>query len=479
MVLFGASGDLTRRKLMPALWNLECAGLLPRGFRVLGFARTRMDGDEFRRRVRSGLAEFSRAEGAENEEGEQWRRFAGRLDYIAGDYDSPESHAELARRLAALPEGCGARPLYYFALPPDVVETALRCMAGVGLAGRADRGPGGARVMIEKPFGHDLQSAQRLNGLLAGLFDERHTYRIDHYLAKDAVRSLLVLRFANAVFEPVWNREHVDSVQITAAEDLGVEGRGSYYDAAGVVRDMIQNHVMQVLALVAMEPPVAGDAESVRDRKLEVFRSIATLGASDFVFGQYRGYREEPKVSPRSGTPTFAAARLCIENWRWSGVPFYVRSGKALARKVTEVVVRFRRPPLCVFERGDDCAGVEPNSIVLRIQPEGGARLSVALRRPGLDERVAVGSLDFHYADLGGSATSGYERVLLEGMRGEGSIFWRADAIEASWRVVAPLIEVPPEDLAPGFPNYDPGSWGPPGADELLGRDGRAWAEPY
>jgi glucose-6-phosphate 1-dehydrogenase len=349
MVIFGASGDLTRRKLMPALFSLEQSGDLPEGLELVGFARTEKDDDGFRSDTLEALdaAGFSDAYAAAR------KRFASRLSYVTGSYADPESIRGLGERIRKRDAGGGpGAAVYYLALPPSVMEKVLGSMKASGFEGPA-------RIMIEKPFGADLEGARRLNALLSDMFRESDVYRIDHYLAKDTVRNLLILRFANAVFEPLWDRNHVDCVQVTAAEDIGIEGRGSYYEEAGVVRDMLQNHVMQVLALIAMEAPLAGDAESVRDRKVEVFRSLAPLEDADFVFGQYEGYRDERGVGGNSSTPTFAALRLRIRNWRWHGVPFYVRAGKCLARKVTEVVVRFRDPPVCVVGDPAACEAVK------------------------------------------------------------------------------------------------------------------------
>jgi glucose-6-phosphate 1-dehydrogenase len=473
MAILGASGDLTRRKLLPALFRLDLGGLLHEGFRIVGFARSRKDDDGFAREAGESVSRSFRGGDVDQR---VLRRFISRLAYVRGDYDDAESLAHLDGVLSKPGASAGAaRRLYYFALPPSVVESSLRAMKRTGFVRPADA----ARAMIEKPFGRDLASARRLNGLLADLFGEGHVYRVDHYLAKDTVRNLLVLRFANAVFEPLWNRTHVDCIQMTAAEEIGVEGRGSYYEETGIVRDMVQNHVMQVLALVAMEPPLAGDAESARDRKVEVFKSIAPVRRDDFVLGQYAGYREEPNVSGESGTPTFVAGRYHIDSWRWQGVPFYIRSGKRLAKKVTEVIVRFREVPLCVLESEEACRQTRPNSLTIRIQPDEGIRFSFATRHPGSDEKVSQANMDFRYSELGGAPTGGYEQVLLDGMRGRPSLFWRADGIEASWRAVAPLLEVPEEGLAASFPNYEPGTWGPTEAEQLLRQDGRAWLPSY
>lgn len=480
MVVFGASGDLTRRKLMPALFGLERGG--PEGggslhdsFRVVGFARSAKTGRSFRGEMLDAIRR-SQNGGAP---AELEKRFVSRLHYVSGGYDDAASLQRLRAKLAELAKPSGpSHELYYLALPPSAAEAVLRCMKDTGFV-QTGGGRALARIMIEKPFGRDLESARRLNDLIAGLFEENHVYRIDHYLAKDSVRNLMVLRFANAVFEPLWDRKYVDCVQITAAETIGVDGRGGYYEEAGIVRDMVQNHVMQVLALVAMEAPLAGDSESVRDRKVEVFRSVRPPAPGDFVFGQYRAYRDERNVKPDSLTPTFVALKVMIDNWRWQGVPFYIRSGKALARKVTEVVVRFKGVPLCVV--GDDraCQSVLPNALAVGIQPDESIVLFFSARLPGREERIAQAHMEFRYADLGARSSDGYEQVLLDGLEGKASLFWRADGVEASWRAVAPLLDAEGKAGPAGLPGYEPGSWGPGEAEALLTRDGREWLPPH
>ncbi len=473
LVIFGASGDLTKRKLIPALYNLEADGLLHPDLQVIGFARSPKTSQEFRAEMRAAAGAFSR----EAVDDALWERFARRLHYVSGSYDDPESFTRLEKFLGSLEHGCRAGGyLYYLALPPSAAETVLRMIPQTGFAPPAVPGAG-RRVMIEKPFGRDFESARRLNALCAASFSEEQVYRIDHYLAKDTVRNLLVFRLTNAIFEHLWNRKYVDNVQITAAETIGVEGRGGYYEESGVVRDMLQNHLLQVMALVAMEPPVAGDAESVRDRKVEVLKSLVPVRPEDFVFGQYQGYREERGVAADSVVPTFAALRLRVNNWRWEGVPFYLRSGKSLAGKVTEVVIEFKRVPVCVLEDEAACRMLKPNKLVIRLQPEEGVRLTFTTRVPGRDERVEEASLDFRYAQLGASLSEAYEQVILEGLAGRSSYFWRADGIEAAWRAVEPLLPPPPD--AAGFPNYAPGSWGPAAADGLLAADGRRWLGSY
>lgn len=475
LVIFGASGDLTRRKLIPALFGLEQEDLLNDSLAIVGFGRSEMTTDEFRRDMLAAISEFGPANPLES----KLPRFAERLHYVAGQYDDRESLIHLHRFLGEIAARHGAtRYLYYMALPPEVSERLLHALCGIN---RDELYPNKARraIMMEKPFGMDLPSAQRLNNLLHEMFDEAEIYRIDHYIAKETVRNLLVFRFGNAIFEPLWNENHIDNVQITAAETIGIEGRGSYYDGVGIVRDIVQNHVMQVLSLMAMEPPVAGDAESVRDKKSEIFKSLETVRESDFIFGQYENYRQEKNVAADSTTPTFVALRLFINNWRWRGVPFYIRAGKALAERVTEVLIQFKSVPVCVFEDPANCALLRPNVLVLRIQPDEGIRLSFSAKTPGRDDSVTNANLDFRYADLSGRLTDAYERVILDSLRQKSTLFWRSESIEAAWRIVAPMLEMPAKDNPGACQIYAPGSWGPESANELLARDGRYWLDVY
>lgn len=468
LVIFGASGDLTQRKLIPALFHLEKEKLLPEDFVIVGFARKTMDHEGFRQTMRRALQAAGDKKVAINDAIE---RFLSRLYYMTGQYDSAESFAQLRDFLHRLSTRSTCRNyLYYLAVPPSVTEAILWCMKNNPLLPRPVPGAQ-ERIMLEKPFGVDFASARGLNCLLAEMFDESQIYRADHYIAKETVQNIFVFRFANAIFEPLWNNKYIDNVQITAAEEIGVEGRGFYYDATGVVRDMVQNHVLQVLALIAMEPPLPGDTNSIHDRKLDVFKSIAPIRCEDFVFGQYEGYLQEPSVRPDSRTPTFVACRLFVENWRWRGVPFYIRSGKRLAAKLTEVVVQFKNVPLCVLPDKDACTSLLHNVLFLRIQPDEGIWLRFNVKQPGREYRVGSALLDFRFIDIEARMPEAYEQVLLDCLKGNPSLFWRGDCVEAAWRVIEPLLEkssTPP-------PQYTPGTWGPPEADELIRRDNRTW----
>lgn len=473
MVIFGASGDLTRRKLLPALFELDRQRLLPEPLTVIGTGRSPGSHERWREQARSAVE--TRLGPIPASDLPAWERFAARLHYLQAAYDQPASYVRLHSFITGnRPCRCHENVLFYMALPPTVTEQVL-AQIGASPFAAAGRCSAGHRVLLEKPFGTDLASARRLNRLVSRLFDERQVYRIDHYLAKDTVRNLMVFRFTNALFEPLWTRHYVDHVQITAAESLGVEDRGAYYEEAGVVRDMIQSHVLQILALIAMEPPLAGDAESIRDRKHDVFKALVPPQRGEFVFGQYDGYRAERGVAPDSVTPTFAALRVFVNTWRWQGVPFYLRSGKAMSRKLTEVAVRFRPVPLCVLSSAAACAAVQPNTLFLRIQPDEGIRLTFNAQEPGPDDRVVQARLDFAYHTAGRLMPESYARVVLDALLARPVLFWRADSVEAAWAVVEPLLEAQ-QRLSPGlFPNYRPGEDGPAAAHALLRQDGRAW----
>ncbi len=470
LVIFGASGHLTARKLMPALYRLDRDDRLPPQLSIMGYARTPKQPEEFRGDIKHALQDSL---GDSEFSPEVWKRFSGRLDYMTGHYTDPDDlrrlHSAMHSPERGRPRG---RHVYYLALPPEVMEDTLKQLTGLDCVSQ-QAGPTAPRLMLEKPFGTDLESARRMNKLLSGRFEESQIYRIDHYLAKETVQNLLVLRFSNSIFEPLWNRNYVDHVQITAAESSGIEGRGGYYDGVGAVRDMLQNHVLQVLALTAMEPPLSGDVESVRDKKTEVFKALSPLTPRDFALGQYKGYTDERGVSPDSTTPTYAAARLHLQNWRWRGVPFYLRTGKCLPRKLTEVIIQFKEVPVCALPNSELCSAVGPNRLVIRIQPNEGLGLFFSAKSPGREDRLERTQMRFDYADLGRDIPDAYEHVVLDGLRGEPGLFWRADGIEAAWKAVQPLLN---QDITSD--TYECGTWGPESAAKLIRADGRTWLAP-
>jgi len=477
LVVFGASGDLTQRKLAPALHTLAVEKRLPPATQIIGFARSEMNDDDFRQRLRRSVSEFALPK---PRDAATWGAFAGRLHYHRGQYDDPSSYATLRQRLEALDRQCnlGGNRIFYLALPASESPAVLRRLGEARLLTPHVEAPW-SRVVIEKPFGHDLESAQELNRLMIELVDEQHIFRIDHYMAKETVQNILALRFANAIFEPLWNRNHIDHVQITAAEEIGVEWRGRFYEQTGVVRDFVQSHLLAILALVAKEPPVLNDPDSFRDKKVEALRSVRCLLPSEVttqaVRGQYRGYRQEQDVAPDSPTPTFAAVKLYIDNWRWQGVPFYLRAGKRLARRVTEAVIHFHRIPLCLFAREEACANIAPNTLTLRVQPDEGISLGFMSKVPGDTLQMRPVSMDFHYrTSFGQPPMNAYERVLLDCMRGDQTLFWRSDGVEAAWRIVAPILNAW-DAAGERIPIYEPGSDGPLEAKELMRRDHRAW----
>jgi glucose-6-phosphate 1-dehydrogenase len=479
VVIFGATGDLTRRKLLPALWRLFRAGLLPECFAVVGFAMEELADEEFRARMRAAVEEFDGAP-----DPDAWERFAERLTYVgeAGGFTRLAARLEEADRRC----GTGGNRLYYLAIPPGAVEGVVERLGGAGLVAAAE-GERWTRIVVEKPFGRDLESARALNAVLRRVFDESQVYRIDHYLGKETVQNLLVFRFANVLWEPVWNRNYVDHVQVTVAETVGVERRAGYYERAGALRDMVQSHLLQLLMLVAMEPPASYDADSIRSEKVKVLRALRPVAAgSDAVRGQYAsgvvrgeavpGYGEEPRVAAGSRTETFAALRLQVENWRWAGVPFYLRTGKRLPEKATEISIHFRPAPHPILDtvEGDR---PEPNVLVLRIQPEEGISLFFEAKVPGLRGPLHPVSMDFAYqTSFTGVSPEAYERLLLDAMAGDATLFARCDEVEAAWALVTPVLEA---WEAEGEPQpYPAGSWGPEGARDLLEADGRAWREP-
>ncbi|MFZ2362749.1 MAG: glucose-6-phosphate dehydrogenase [Anaerolineae bacterium] len=478
IVIFGASGDLTQRKLVPALHTLASQRLMPERYAVLGVARSALSDEQFRAQLREGVAANARIK---PDERLPWDTFAQNLSYLAIGYEDQNSYQLLAQRLQALgAEVGGDNCLFYLSTPPQLYEPIV---AHLGAAGLADSATGWRRIVIEKPFGHDLVSARALNTAVHEVFAEDQIYRIDHYLGKETVQNLLVLRFANAIFEPLWNRNYVDSLQITVAESVGVGKRGGYYDQAGVMRDMVQNHALQLLTLTAMEPPVALNATALRNEKVKVLEAIRPIEPREVgtcsVRAQYRAkngptYRREEGVDPYSETATYAALKLFVDNWRWQGVPFYIRSGKLLKAKTTEIVVRFKRVPYLMF--GKDYPGIRPpNSLNICIQPDEGIHLTFNTKLPGAGMRTQTVDMAFQYeSDFGDNLPEAYERLLLDTLQGDASLFARSDEIELSWQIVDPILLGWEQGQAP-LAFYEPGSWGPREADELLARDGSVW----
>jgi glucose-6-phosphate 1-dehydrogenase len=486
LVIFGASGDLTQRKLIPALWTVFAARTLPEPFTIVGTGRTELSDDAFREKMRESVKEFARFKIPSDQ---VWQRFAANLFYIAGDPTGPEIYARLRQRLEEVERARGgpANRLYYLSTPPSLYDDITVQLGTAGLA--AEEG-GWTRIIIEKPFGHDLASAQELNTLVTRVFQEEQVYRIDHYLGKETVQNILALRFANGIFEPLWNRNHVAEVQLTVAERVGVEGRGGYYEESGALRDMIQNHLLQVACLVAMEPPVTFDARAVRDEKSKVMQAVRPIDparvdasalraqyAAGFVnHRQVPGYLQEKGVKPDSTTETYAALRLQIDTWRWAGVPFYLQTGKRMEKRVSEIVIRFHRTPHLIFRRGS--VSVDPNLLVIRVQPDEGIALIVDAKEPGPDLKISPVTLDFKYHEVfGGEPPEAYERLLLDAIHGDATLYSRGDWIEQAWRLTQPILDHWSNTPGP-LPQYDAGSWGPAEADAFIARDGGTWRRP-
>ena len=487
MVIFGFSGDLTRRKLIPALYNLASQQLLSREFAIVGVARNPMSEEEARKRFTEDFKQFASGP----IDSDLWEWFVRRLHYVSGDFDDPATYARLQETLARVNQehDCHGNFFFYLATAPNYFGDIVERLSKVGLM--AEENGHWRRVIIEKPFGHDLDSAKALNQQILKVAAERQIYRIDHYLGKETVQNILALRFANGIFEPIWNRRYIDHVQISVAETVGVEKRGGYYDGAGALRDMVPNHIMQLITLTAMEPPISFEANAVRDEQSKILHALQPYSNEDVLTKTVRGqygegivdgervpaYREEDGVPPDSRTETFVAMRLLIDNWRWAGVPFYLRTGKRLPGRNTHVVIQFRRAPFMLF-RETQVEDMMPNQLVLHIQPEEGISLRFAAKTPGPAMRLGEVNMDFAYADyFGQTPSTGYERLLHDCMIGDATLFQRADMVEAGWSIVNPVLDVwkalPPRN----FPNYPAGTWGPKEAEELLERDGRRWRD--
>jgi glucose-6-phosphate 1-dehydrogenase len=487
MVIVGASGDLTKRKLIPALFNLATEGLLADNFAVVGLARSEMSHEQFRQKLTDDMKKYA----AHAVDSELWAKFVRRLYYLSADLTEPSSYERLRDLLAEVDRnhGTGGNYFYYLATAPTFFAPVTEQLANAGLTAQDD--DRWRRVIVEKPFGSDLETARQLNRDIRNVLDEQQIYRIDHYLGKETVQNILVFRFANGIFEPIWNRRYIDHIQITVSESVGVEQRGGYYEHSGALRDMVPNHIFQLISLTAMEPPISFEADAVRDEQAKVLRAIQPMQSEEVLTRSVRGqygdgkvdgetlsaYRDEARVEPDSSTETFVALKLFVDNWRWAHVPFYVRTGKRLPKRATEIVIQFRRAPFILFRQ----TGVEKlgrNRLVLRLQPNEGISLSFGAKIPGPVVRLGEVNMDFQYTDYFGTKPStGYERLLYDCMLGDATLFQRADMVEAGWEVVEPILDVwkalPPRH----FPNYAAGSWGPKEADELIQADGHEWTK--
>ncbi|MGA8595859.1 MAG: glucose-6-phosphate dehydrogenase [Bryobacteraceae bacterium] len=489
IVIFGANGDLTKRKLVPALYRLAYERRIPQSFAVIGNSRTYMPDDEFREKMKDSVQKF--IEDSPFDES-VWRSFEQSLYYVAGDLKDPKCYQAICVKLSEIEttHQTKGNVLYYLSTQPSYYATVASCLGAAGL----NKGKGWRRLVVEKPFGHDLTSARELSDQIHEVFAEKDVYRIDHYLGKETVQNILAFRFGNGIFEPLWNRRYVNNVQITAAESIGVEGRGAYYQEAGALRDMIQNHLLQVMATVTMEPPSFFDADNVRDERAKLLRAIRVMKRDEVplysVSGQYGpakvggqdlpGFRQEEGVDPRAQTDTYAAATFFVDNWRWAGVPFYIRSGKRLPKRVTDIAIQFNAPPLAMFQQETRLGprSPRPNLMVLRIQPEEGISLRFLSKSPGSGMRVRPVSMDFNYGSSFGERTpTAYETLLVDAMAGDATLYTRQDMVEASWQVVEPVLEVW-QSTKFDFPNYEAGTWGPKASDDMLARQGHAWRIP-
>lgn len=485
LLIFGATGDLAQRQLIPALFSLYRQGRLPGGFAVLGCARSPLDAEAYRKRMQAACTRSCRQAPTEGE----WAEFSRRLYYESGHFTDLSLFQRLNFALTRIDNAHATRGnrLFYLATLPSQYALIVRQLKSAGMINAGAERPF-TRLMIEKPFGRDLASAIALNEMLRSAFREEQIYRIDHYLGKETVQNILVFRFANAIFEPLWNRAHIDHVQITAAETIGIGHRGAYYEETGVLRDMVQNHLLQLLSLIAMEPPLSFEADAIRDKKVEVLKALHPLHGEEAlrhsVRGQYgpdaegkvAGYRGEPNVAPNSVVPTYVALKVFIDNWRWQGVPFYIRTGKRLRRHCTTVVVQFARVPFCLFGEARVCSDIEPNRLILRIEPDEGISLGFSLKTPGAETAIDNEYMDFWYRPVyGDHIPSAYERLLLDALRGYAALFARKDSVEDAWRFITPILEAWEASPPPAFPNYAAFTDGPAQADAWIRADGRSW----
>jgi glucose-6-phosphate 1-dehydrogenase len=488
MVIFGANGDLTKRLVVPALYNLTRSGLLPQPFALIGVDHNDIDADTWRKQLHDFLEETVKQGGGEFEaaaiDEDTWNTLASAMSYVSGDFNDSGTFERLKKHLEErdAKEQLQGRALFYLAVPDRFFGPLVESISNVGLT---DETKGWRRVVIEKPFGHDLESAKALNAEVLKCLNENQVFRIDHFLGKETVQNIMAFRFANGLFEPIWNRDRIDHVQITVSETIGIEDRGKFYEATGALRDMVPNHLFSLVAMTAMEPPTSFDAEAVRSKKAELFQAVHTLTPGDAVRGQYgtgsvdgkqvKSYRDEPNVAPDSIVETYAAVRLTIDNWRWAGVPFYLRTGKRMSKRLTEIAIRFKDAPLMLF-RDTPTDELHDNWLILQIQPEEGIRLRFNAKRPGPEVLLDSVAMDFRYSDwFKQSPAVGYETLLYDCIQGDATLFQRADQVEASWRVVDPLLKAWSEPPSDAFPNYAAGSAGPAAADELTVRDGHKW----
>jgi len=472
IVIFGASGDLTKRKLIPSFFNLFRKRKTPKDLNIVGFAWTPFTSEQFRDHLHKGLLEFANYKFTD----EEWSLFAPHLTYLQGKYEDQAGFEKLAAYLDTLEEG-DANRLYYMAIPPSLFPTIVTKLYATH---QLKEDGGWRRMVVEKPFGTNLESARELNSHLHKVLNEKQVYRIDHYLGKETVQNILFTRFANTIFEPLWNRNYIDSIQITVAEEVGVGHRAGYYDGVGVVRDMFQNHLLQLVSLVAMEPPSSFKADAMRNEKVKVLSAIQPINgqsvAENTVRAQYRGYQDEKDVKPGSTTATYAALRLYINNWRWQGVPFYLRSGKNMAEKQSQIIIRFKEPPLAMFPMPPG-QKMTANMLVLYLQPDEGVHLRFEAKAPDTMAETRSVDMEFHYAESFGPTAipEAYERLLLDALQGDASLFTRADEVEIAWGLIDPIAQSWETEQTPPLATYEPGSWGPAEADALLAKDGRAW----